>query len=383
MRYSPVLLTGVLAVSAGFLAGRFSAPAASAEDSQVAEAAQLAAGRSGRSDRQTSEAAARGGRPGQSHGSFDQAAKEALSHTLLSKRLAQWARVLARMGPEDAPGIHALLKAEQAAGRDVGAEMKSFWETWCSFDRAAAWVYAEENGGHADAESVLKAWAMIDPAGAERIYERLGDSPLAEGVIEGILHGLAESDPALVAAFVARLGEGRQEAAAVHVTGSMINRMGNVEAQKWFDEQQGAVSTGFHKEAARVPMESLSRSDPEQVEKFALERLDQPWAANRDEQHFVAMMNQRQGGSPWEYIGAALEKLPQAEDPISLPKYSAQRQPDEALEWFRANPEHPSAAYVAGGTAQALINRGRPEEAAALISSIRDPEVLHWLDDSP
>ncbi|WP_367871671.1 hypothetical protein [Luteolibacter sp. Populi] len=303
--------------------------------------------------------------------------KGALGHGLESKRLERWMALLSSMEPGDGPAIAALLDEEKAAGRQFGVETMAFWQTWARVDAKGAWAYAQEHAdavGKSGVESLLKSWAFGDPAGAKAAFAELGESPLKEMVLSGLAHGLAESDPAAAVDFASGLPEGLQIDAAVHVCGSIISTMGNEGAQAWFDKLP-ADSPIFNKEASRVMMEALSRSEPGAVEKFAFARLDQQWATRPAEQNFAASMIMRNGGSPWDFVAAVMEKHPRPDAPLALTVWVANLSPKLAITWADANPDHPAAERVLAGASKAFLQRGNPEQAAILLERVTDPDL--------
>lgn len=303
--------------------------------------------------------------------------KGALGHTLESTRLEKWMALLATMQPEDGPAIAALLHEEKLAGREFKPESMAFWQTWARIDGKGAWVFAcahplETQG--TGAEALLKSWAYVDPGAAKAAFAELGSSPLEKAAFAGLTHGLAESDPAAAHEYASSLPDGKQIEAAIHVSGSIIYAMGNEGAQAWFDRLPADTKI-FNKEAARVLMESLSRSEPGSVEKFAFARLDQEWATRPAEQNFAASMIARNGGSPWEFVTAVMEKYPRPEQPLALTTWVANLNPGSALEWADANPDHPATDKILAGTAQVYLRRGNTEEAEGLLARIKEPAV--------
>lgn len=337
-----------------------------------------------RSDKLTTPAAGEfsgimsGAQPGKPQAALAASMKAALSTNIEATRLTKWMKLLSVMRPEDAPLIAEFLKAEDAAGRDHAMESTTFWQTWAALDVRGAWAYARENTTSAPgsgAGTVMKAWAMTDPRGAGDMVLSMEDSPQAKQAQESLLHGLAESNPAEAVDFVTnRLPANLQEIAAVHIGGSLISQLGNQDTQTWFDQLPANVPPVFQKEAARVLIESLSRSSPEEVEKFALARLDQPWAANQPEQLFTAMMISRGGGSPWNYLSATIEKFPNAGTPFETSQQIAYRQSPPALvEWANSHPDAPDA--LLGGIAVSLMNRGNIAEGESLQARIKDTAI--------
>jgi len=303
--------------------------------------------------------------------------KGALGHALESRRLEKWMALLSTMRPEDGPAIAALLHEEKLAGREFKLETMAFWQTWARIDGQAAWAHAREHadaGGRDGAEALLKSWAFTDPEAAKTAFAELGDSPLADAALAGLAHGLAESDPAAAVEFASNLPEGKQIEATVHVSGSIIHAMGSEGAQAWFDRLPADAKI-FNKEAARVLMESLSRSDPGAVEKFAFARLDQEWATRPAEQNFAASMILRNGGSPWEFVATVMEKYPRPEQPLAFSTWVATLNPNAAITWAEAHVDHPATDNILAGTAQALLRRGKQDEAAVVLSKIKEPAV--------
>lgn len=305
------------------------------------------------------------------------AMKGALGHSLEGKRLEKWMDLLSTMRSEDGPAIAALLHEEWLAGRNFGVEAMAFWQSWASIDGRAAWTYAQEHpdaGGRGGAESILKAWAFADPQAAMASFRELGDSPLAGSALAGLAHGLAESDPAAAVEFASTLPGEKQTETAVHVAGSLIHAMGNEGAEAWFDKLPSDTPI-FNKEASRVMMESLSRSDPGSVEKFAFARLDQEWSKRPAEQNFAASMILRNGGSPWEYVATVMEKYPRPEEPLALTTWVARLNPASAITWADSNPDHPAADKILAGAIRAYRQRGAADEAGALLDRIKEPSV--------
>jgi hypothetical protein len=225
----------------------------------------------------------------------------------------------------------------------------------------------------------MKAWAFSDPQAAGEAFRNLGDSPLADSALSGLMHGLAESDPGSAVTFAATLPEGRQIDAAVHATGSVIYMLGNENAQGWFDALP-ASSPIFNKEAARVVMESLSRSDPGSVEAFAMARLDQQWCTRPAEQNFAASMILRNGGSPWNYVASVMEKHPRPEEPLALATWVARLNPQSALTWADSNPDSPATDQVLAGLARHYQERGFQDKAAELLPRIKEPSIRQLLE---
>jgi len=308
--------------------------------------------------------------------------KGALGHTLEGKRLDRWMALLSSMRPEDAPAIAALLDEEQRVGRAFPAETTAFWQAWADLDAKGAWAYIQTNAetrGGRGTEPLMKAWAFSDPQAAGEAFRQLGDSPLADSALSGLMHGLAESDPGSAVTFAATLPEGRQIDAAVHATGSVIYMLGNENAQAWFDALP-ASSPIFNKEAARVVMESLSRSDPGSVEAFAMARLDQQWCSRPAEQNFAASMILRNGGSPWNYVASVMEKHPRPEEPLALATWVARLNPQSALTWADSNPDSPATDQVLAGLARHYQERGFQDKAAELLPRIKEPSIRQLLE---
>lgn len=308
--------------------------------------------------------------------------KGALGHTLEGKRLDRWMALLSTMRAEDAPAIAALLDEEQRVGRDFPAETTAFWQAWAERDAKGAWAYIQANAdtrGGRGTEPLMKAWAFGDPQAAAEAFRQLGDSPLADSALSGLMHGLAESDPGSAVTFAATLPEGRQISAAVHATGSVIYMLGNENAQTWFDGLP-ANSPIFNKEAARVVMESLSRSDPGSVESFAMARLDQQWCTRPAEQNFAASMILRNGGSPWNYVASVMEKHPRPEEPLALATWVARLNPQSAITWADSNPDSPAADQVLAGLARHYQERGFQDKAAELLPRIKEPAIRQLLE---
>ncbi len=308
--------------------------------------------------------------------------KGALGHPLEGKRLERWMALLSTMRPADAPAIAALLDEEQRLGRAFPAAATAFWQAWADLDATGAWSHVQANadaGGKQGSEPFMKAWAFGDPRAATEAFRQLGDSPLADGAFSGLMHGLAESDPGSAVAFAATLPEDRQIDAAVHVSGSMIYMLGNEGVQAWFDALPATTPT-FNKEAARVVMESLSRSDPGSVESFAMARLDQQWSSRPAEQNFAASMILRNGGSPWNYVASAMDKHPRPEEPLALATWVARLNPQSALDWADSNPDSPATDRILAGLARHYQERGFLDMAGELAPRIREPAIRRLLE---
>ena len=371
----PCILTGI----GGVLAGYFGAIS-------HREAAGVAGEAQRDPSTQRDDAFPSGSRSGRSAGSgtaerpkggLALAMKGALGHALETKRLQKWMLLLESMGPEDGPAIASLLHEELLAGRNYGTESTAFWQTWARIDAKGAWAYLQahqEERGQSGTEAMFKSWSFEDPAAAMAAFSELGDSPLAGAVLAGLGHGLAESDPAAAVRFAAGLSPELQIDAAVHISGSIIQAMGNEGAQDWFDQIPADPPT-FNKEAARVLMEALSRSKPGSVEEFALARLDQPWATRPAEQNFAASMIMRNGGSPWDYVATMMEKHPRPEEPLAFTTWVANLSPGSAIEWAESNPDHPATDKVLAGAVQAYLQRGSRAEAEVLMERIQEPAV--------
>jgi len=308
--------------------------------------------------------------------------KGALGNTLEGKRLDRWIKLLSVMRAEDAPAIAALLHDEQMAGREFKTETMAFWQSWAAIDPQAAWAFAqehEEGAGRHGVEALLKAWAFGDSHGAMEAFKQMGDSSLKGGALAGLAHGLAESDPKAALEFVVGLPPELQREASIHISGSIIYALGNEGAATWFDTLP-AEAAGLQKEVGRVLLESLSRSDKGAVEDFAAGRLDQAWMAQRDEQSFTVDMINRNGGSPWEFVGAVAGKFPDADSSVRLATRAALRRPDEAVAWLQANPDHPGADAIRAGAAVALVGGDRKEEGFAMIEQIKDAAIRERAD---
>lgn len=385
MKALPTILLCALTAAAGFQAGRMVTPSAGPDAAKPngAGGAQASAGRNNRREGPANDAGGvlREAKPGQPNGALTSSMKGALGNTLESRRLDRWMKLLAAMRPEDGPAIAALLHEEEMAGREFKAEAMAFWQTWAGVDAKGAWAYAQANDTamkSGSVEALLKSWAFSDPSAAEKAFTELGDSPLREGALAGLMHGLAETNPAAATDYVTkRLPEDLQRDAAVHISGSLIYQLGNEGFQSWFDGISGAEAPAFQKEAARVLLESLSRSTPGAVEKFAMERLDQSWVARPDEQNFTVQMILRNGGSPWDYVSAVGEKQPVAGDPIGLATLAGLRanDPAGALAWVEAHPDNPASDRILAGTAQAMMMRGNEEQAKAIAAKIKEPSL--------
>ena len=49
--------------------------------------------------------------------------------------------------------------------------------------------------------------------------------------------------------------------------------------------------------------------------------------------------------------------------------------PESAIAWADANPNHPAADQILAGTARVLLNRGEQEDANALLDRVQDPAL--------
>lgn len=262
------------------------------------------------------------------------------------------------------------------AGREFKTETMAFWQTWARLDPTAAWARAQEHpdAGRHGVEALLKSWAFEDPAAAGAAFKALGDSPLQDGALAGLAHGLAESNPEAAVAFVTGLDPQMQRLAGIHISGSIIYAMENEGAMTWLDGLPPEAAS-LQKEAARVILESLSRSKPGSVEKFALDRLDHAWMAKPDEQNFCVASILRNGGSPWEYVIALSEKTQDSATLDRLGTRAALHSPESASTWIAANPDHPAADQVRACTVTGLLNQGDRDAAQAMLSQIKDPAL--------
>lgn len=377
MKILSLLVPCILAGIGGFLAGRLGNGANGSSIPEIPGAAAASSPAGYRADGRKAGSTARGDAAGRPPGGYASAMKGALGHTLESKRLERWMNLLTTMRPEDGPAIAALLHEEKLAGREFKPETMTFWQTWARIDGESAWAYAREHadtGGRDGAEHLLKSWAFTDPEAAKAAFAELGDSPLTGAALAGLAHGLAESDPAAAVGFASGLPEGWQIDATIHVSGSIIYAMGNEGAQAWFDGLPADTKV-FNKEAARVLMESLSRSEPGSVEKFALARLDQEWATRPAEQNFAASMIMRNGGSPWEFVATVMEKHPRSDEPLAFTTWVANLNPGSAVQWADSNPDHPATDKILAGAAQVYMRRGNVEEGRGLLERVKDSGV--------
>ena len=305
--------------------------------------------------------------------------KGALGNSLESKRLERWMNLLGNMRPEDAAGIAALLHEESLAGREFKTENMLFWQTWASLDVDGAWDYLQQNMEmfhDKGASSLAKAWAVKDPSAAENAFMKLEKSPFKEEMLNGLAHGLAETDPSRATDLTTRLPSEFQRSVGISISGSLLGQLGYEKTQEWFDQLPAEVEP-LQKETMHVLLETLYQKEPGSVEKFALSRLDQAWVSRPEEQAFIVSMIMRNGSEPWKYISAVTQKRPNPEDPLRLPSMIAAYQPQQTIAWIDANPNDPSLDQMLAGTAKALIekNGGDTEESAALLARIKNQSI--------
>ena len=307
--------------------------------------------------------------------------KGALGHSLESKRLQKWMLLLESLGPEDGPAIASLLHEELPGRAKLRHGIHRLLQTWARIDAKGAWAHLQAHQverGRSGREAMFKSWSFEDPAAAMAAFAEIGDSPLAGAVLAGLGHGLAESDPAAAVRFAAGLSPELQIDAAVHISGSIIQAMGNEVAQDWFDQIPVDPPT-FNKEAARVLMEALSRSKPARWKNShwpVSTSRGQPVRRNRTSRHRLIMRN---GGSPWDYVATMMEKHPRPEEPLAFTTWVANLDPGSALEWAESNPDHPATDKVAGRRGAAYVQRGSRAEAEVLMERIQEPAVREMI----
>jgi hypothetical protein len=371
----------MLIAGVGFFAGRVS----SSRDGATA----LAAGDGDRSAvggqaNQAGQAPDGNRRRGSAGGGLERAgipaaAKAVLGQGLDSMRIERWIQFLDKNLPGNAVAIAEFLEAEKLEGRDYPISTMLFWQTWAKQDPKGALAYLREhegNGGGSGIGNLMKAWVVFDPAGALDAFNNLGDSPLSGSALSGLAQGLAGSDPAGAVDFATQLPNKLQAGVAAQISDIVVRESKIEEAQAWFDGLPSGKQPLFQKEAVRVLLDSMTRrSEHGAVEKFVTERLDQAWSARPTEQNFAASMILRNGGSPWDYVSKVMEKYPRPEEPLALTAWVANLNPQSAIDWADANPNHQATDAILAGTARTYLQRGNPDEAAVLLERIKDPAL--------
>lgn len=377
MRVQLAVVSCVLVGVGSFLAGRMSSGGrADGGDPTGKKAAQRDGGGVERVPVASREQGRRSG-TGLHRADIANAAKAALRQGLDYARIERWLQLLGTMSPEEALDLAEFLKAEKADGRSYPIATMLFWQEWARVDAKGALRYARE---HADTEGIghlMKGWVVFDPAGAMAAFPELNEThpALSGAALQGLASGLAGTSPAVAADFAMGLPDKFKVPAASLVSETVIRESSMGEARSWFDGLP-ASSPLFQKEAVRVLLENMTRrSEPGEVEKFVMERLDQAWSSRPAEQNFAASMILRNGGSPWDYVAKVMEKYPRPEDPLGLTTWVANLNPESAIAWADENPDHPAADQILAGTARVFLKRGEQGDANALLDRVQEPRL--------
>jgi len=376
VKLSRVVLLCILVGCAGFLAGRGGFRAKVSSDTTVDGNARPA---DRRDDRRT-----RGDARGQSNASASEdrtgipaAARAVLSSGVDGVRIERWLEFLAKNMPQNAEAIAEFLEAEKREGRPYPVGTTLFWQAWAKVDAKGALSYLREHGenGQTEMSNLMKAWAYHDPAEAAKAFSGLDDSPLVMSALLGLSEGLVGSDPAAAVDFVARLSDRFQNIAALRIAECVVRESTIDEAQAWFNAL--SAKPAFFQAEAVVPLlgSMARRSEAGAVKEFVTQRLDESWTANPAVQAFAASMIAYNGGSPWEYVSKVMEKYPAPTNPLALASEVAGKDPEAALDWVNMNPDHHATDAILAATARIYLQRGKSEEAAALLDRIKDPAL--------
>ncbi|MES2474403.1 MAG: hypothetical protein V4640_01390 [Verrucomicrobiota bacterium] len=217
---------------------------------------------------------------------FAQAVRTILRESIPSRRVAQFERLLEKVGVGKYPELVALIRAHDLDGSGSNTEWEKLWANWGERDPVGAMEFIRDHdwsGWNPGATSEAKKrtminWAQVDPEAAKRFV--LEGEELARGdrdMLYFMVEGWTYVDPTAAADWLVESGMGL-EGEYKSVVEAISRKGGQKELESWFaglDQTQLSPKdrNGFAELIAGKKLEN----EPERAAAWLEANLDQPW----------------------------------------------------------------------------------------------------------
>lgn len=366
-----------LALGAGVMIGRFSAPVpAASADATSARASTRSASRD-TPDGQEPVARAR-----RTRGAADRAANRGADGDLASimastSRLDRTQRLLAFLDRLPADRFAAVYDEfrNSPAAELRGSERSLILQAWAERDPLAALSFLQEKGAQDwERETAVATWAANDPQAAFAWAGAAADEGEVNNWLLGATRGIAATNPELARDYIARL-DGRTRDQALNAVRPYVLQYGFDYATSWIS---GVDDPAVRNRAARSMAEDLADLDPLQAGRWNAALTDTE--TRRDVSETVA---DRWARADLDAARGWVEGLPEdtkSEAAEGVARHYARQDPAAAARWLAGLGDNPDL----DGARRILIDesfRRSPQVSLESVATLSDPrarEGFYW-----
>jgi hypothetical protein len=357
-----------LALVAGVVIGRVSAPEAADADASTDARGKARAGSAGETRLSLSERLQQR-RAGQKEGDAAKPVDRDLSSILsLTSRLDRTQRLLAfldRLPADQFASVYEELRNSPSAELR-GSERGLILQAWAERDPLGAVAFLQEKGaGDWEREATLSTWAANDPQAAFAWAKEAPDEGQVNNWLLGATRGIAAADPQLARDYLAQL-EGRTRDQAIDAVEPYVTQFGFDYAKDWIS---GLTDEGLRNRASREMARDLANLDPAQAGAWNAAMTDVE--TRRDVSETVA---DRWARTDLAAARTWVEGLPEdtkSEAAEGVARQFARQDPAEAAQWLARLGDNPDL----DGARRILIEesyRNSPETSLNFVSNITD-----------
>lgn len=361
----------VLALGAGVMIGRLSAPDSGNAGSEGSSDARITSAKSSdrsadggsslaeRMQRKRETGSREAGKPGD---------KDLQSIMESTSRLDRTQRLLAfldRLPSDQFAGVYEEFR--NSPGADLrGSERSLILQAWAERDPLSALSFIQEKGGEDwERETAVATWAANDPQAAFAWASTAEDEGDVNNWLLGATRGIAATDPELARDFLGQL-EGRTRSQALDAVTPYVMQYGFDYATSWI---AGVGDEGVRNRAAREMARDLANLDPAQAGQWNAAMTDVE--TRRDISETVA---DRWARADLPAAREWVESLPEdtkSEAAEGIARRYAREDPAAAAQWLAGLGNNPDL----DGARRILIEesfRNSPQTSLEFVSSISD-----------
>lgn len=273
------------------------------------------------------------------------------------RRFGAFLRQLDSLTAAEAPALQQLIHDLNREGLQFPAEWEAFIQRWGELDGAAAADHALGKTGERWAggglRTILSGWASKDPAAAAAWLNAHGDNPHFDLALEGMISGMAETDPvAATQVALASLPEGNRPMASSlmeQLAESVVRSGKNPAMLEWFDALPTDTNgIGIKNAAFGHVWWRLQTASLDEAAAWLASNAAQPWRNDRQYGETTAIMAQKDPAAALDWAGSLPPSPVDGRWPgvnTTLRDWNA-RDPAAAAAYVNAQPTTPYGDYV-------------------------------------
>lgn len=365
-----------LALAAGIMIGRVSAPAPEPTGSRDSQSAGKSSARDSRGSSGAEERSARSRESARSSksGASEQDLSKILSSTNRLERTEKLLAYLDRLPTEQFASVYEEMRNSPSA-KLQGSERSLVLQAWADRDPLTALGFLQQNGAEDwERETAVSTWASKDPQAAFAWAGKAVDEGDVNNWLLGATRGIAMTNPELARDYLSQL-EGRTRDQALRDMQPYVTQYGFDYASNWVSNM---ADEGLRGQASRTLARSLAELDPAQAGAWNAAIADTE--TRRDVSETVADAWAKTDLTSARKWVEGLPENTRTEAAEGVARHYAQQDPAAAAQWLAGLGNNPDL----DGARRIFIDesfRSSPQQSLDFVANLSDArarEGYYW-----